>query len=64
MEELIAKLKEICTKAAERVAWSDDKEFMVGDYAAGNFDDAYFGGCNDGETLLARQVLEAIKESE
>ncbi len=63
MDELIVKLKKLCTKAAERVAWSDDED-MPDDYAGGHIDDAYGGGCDDGETLLARRVLEAIKEFE
>lgn len=44
-------------KTAKESAWCDNEEFMVDDYAAGNIDDAYYGGCTDGEILLARQIL-------
>jgi len=34
--------------------------FCVDDFAAGNIDDAYFGGVADGETDIARAVLNCI----
>jgi hypothetical protein len=53
-------LKLYLVAKAKREAWSDDEEFIAGDYAGGNFDDAYFGGTEDGETLLARHLLETF----
>lgn len=44
-------------KIASLPAWNDDDDFMVDDRAGGNVDDAYNGGQNDGEILLARQLL-------
>jgi hypothetical protein len=51
------KLKEKLIKLSEKKCWCDDKDFMVYDYAAGNIDDAYYGGSDDGEVLLAREIL-------
>lgn len=53
-----AEMKAHLTALAARKCWSDDKEFMVDDYAGGNIADAYSGGADDGETLLARSLLE------
>lgn len=55
-KELIATLKKI----AVRKCWCDDPEFLVADYAAGNIDDAYYGGADDGESLLARFILKEL----
>ena len=55
-EKIIAKLKEL----AERSCWTDDDEFMVDDYAGGNMDDAFEGGCRNGEVWLAREILSAL----
>lgn len=44
---------------AARETWTDDlEEFNPYDMSGGNYDDAYYGGENDGETLLARHLLE------
>ena len=53
----IGEVKNMLTKLAERECWCDDNDFMIDDYAGGNVDDAYYGGSNDGETLLARELL-------
>lgn len=45
---------------ARRKCWADDPEFMVDDYAAGNIDDAYFGGNEDGYAQCARDTLELL----
>jgi hypothetical protein len=55
-------LKEHLMEIAKKKAWSDNKEFMVDDYAGGNIDDAYYGGASDGEVLLAREILEEFFE--
>lgn len=52
--DLEAKLK----KLASRKCWSDGDNFVVDDMAGGNVDDAYDGGWRDGETMLARELLE------
>ncbi len=49
--------KEKLQKLAARKNWSDDPDFVVDDYAGGNIDDAFYGGTDDGETNLARQLL-------
>ena len=59
MDELKTKLE----KLARRKCWADDEDFMIDDYAGGNIDDAYYGGCDDGEAFLAREVLEYLKEN-
>lgn len=46
-------------KLAARSCWSDDEDATVDDFAAGNIDDAFAGGCTEGEILLAREILEA-----
>jgi hypothetical protein len=56
MEDLIEKLK----KLAERECWRDEEDFNPYEYSGGNFDDAYYGGFEDGEACLAKMVLEAI----
>lgn len=46
---------------AKRVCWSDNLEdFNPMDYSGGNYDDAYYGGTSDGETLLAREILSEL----
>lgn len=56
-KEFIEKLKEL----AKRVCWSDFEEFNPMDSSGGNYDDAYYGGAGDGETLLAREILDELK---
>lgn len=50
-------MKEMLEKLAARTCWCDDDEFMADDYAGGNIDDAYYGGSDDGEAILARRLL-------
>jgi hypothetical protein len=50
-------MKTMLEKIAARDCWCDDEEFMADDYAGGNIDDAYNGGSDDGEALLARSLL-------
>lgn len=55
-----ADLKIYLEMVAKRKCWCDaGDEFMVDDYAGGNIDDAYSGGVDDGEALLARKLLAA-----
>lgn len=53
----LEELKERMEKLASRECWQNDPEFMPHEYAGGNIDDAYNGGVDDGETLLARHLL-------
>jgi hypothetical protein len=55
-ELLITKLVEI----AQQKAWSDNEDFNPMDNSGGNYDDAYFGGSRDGETALARYILDSL----
>lgn len=59
-EEFVARLKKI----AKRECWSDDPNFSPADYCGGNFDDAYYGGAEDGEALLAQEILKELGEEE
>ena len=56
-EEMIEHLKNIATKESIYDNISDDEVVCVADYAAGNIDDAYGLGLDEGEIYLARQVL-------
>ena len=58
MQNLIQKIKEVADKNVR----SDDPDFAVYDYCGGNMDDAYSAGCEDGEVIFARQLLELLKE--
>lgn len=59
------KIKELLEKLAKRDCWSDSPEdFNPMDFSGGNFDDAYFGGVEDGKAELARALLNILKESE
>lgn len=42
---------------AKKTTWYDDEDFSPSDYSGGNYDDAYSGGCDDGEVALARELL-------
>ena len=52
-------LKKYLENIAARECWEDaeDIQYGVGDYAGGNIDDAYMGGMESGEVLLARMLL-------
>lgn len=54
-EKFFALTKHLETIAGQK-CWEDDEDFMVDDYAGGNIDDAYSGGCGAGEILLARRI--------
>ena len=57
-KEMLEKLK----KLAGTEAACDDPDFNPYDVSGGNFDDAYYTGSTDGEILLAREILGAMKE--
>lgn len=50
-------LKEKLMEIAQQECCCDDEEFIPNDYAAGNPDDSYYNGVDDGQTLLARKIL-------
>lgn len=58
IEEMIKKIKE----KAEKTACTDNDDFNIDGYAGGNIDDAYSLGCDDGEILFARELLEMIED--
>lgn len=53
MQELIDFLQ----RKAKQSAWFDDPEPDIMAFSGGNIDDAYTGGQQDGEVLLAREIL-------
>jgi len=54
-------LKKELEKIARRECWSDDEDFNPFEYSGGNYDDAYYGGVNDGIVSLARRLLKEFK---
>lgn len=62
-EKIVENLKSI----AKKKAWADkltaDGSCIIDDFAGGNVDDAYYGGCSDGEILLARNILDRLSIS-
>lgn len=57
MEKIKAELERLAACKAS----CDDENFMVNDYAGGNIDDAYSLGQDDGEIMLARNLLKLIQ---
>lgn len=55
---LIEKLK----KLAGRDCWDERDDFNPCDLSGGNYDDAYYGGVEDGKADIAREVLDEIGE--
>jgi hypothetical protein len=58
MADDMGKLKAHLQKLAKRNCWTDGVDFNPYEQSGGNFDDAYYRGNEDGETLLARELLE------
>lgn len=51
-------IKQKLEALARRSTWTEDpEEFNPYEQSGGNFDDAYFAGCSDGATVLARELL-------
>ncbi len=50
-------LYDFLKKRAEVECWHDDKQFNACEFSGSNFDDAYYGGMESGEVLLARSLL-------
>jgi hypothetical protein len=53
----MSELKGYLEKIAKKESWQDSIDFNVYDFSGGNYDDAYYGGCDTGEILLARELL-------
>lgn len=55
------KIEKLLMKLCDRECWCDDPRFNSFDYSGGNYDDAYAGGFDDGQTKLARELIALIK---
>lgn len=55
-KEMIDNLKTL----AKQKCWDDDEYFNPYDYCGGSFSDAHYGGKSDGETGLARSILQQL----
>jgi hypothetical protein len=58
MQRLFEKIQAKANEDAE----IDRDDFTPDDIAAGNIDDAYYGGSNDGEILFARELMSFFNE--
>ena len=59
----LKEIKNILIEHAKRKTWTeDDDDFNPMDNSGGNFDDAYYGGCEDGKTELARDIIKIINK--
>lgn len=58
----LAEMFEKLRKLAKQQAWADNPDYLVVECAGGNIDDAYVGGCRDGEIFLARALLDILGE--
>lgn len=60
-EEKLAAIKAMLEPVAGKSTWDDrmeeDEDVYVDDFAGGNIDDAYSGGCHSGRVDLAREIL-------
>lgn len=63
MKGLSAKWIEALKKYADRETWTDDGDFDPCGSSGGNYDDAYYGGYEDGRTELAREILLALENN-
>ncbi|MDP2692443.1 MAG: hypothetical protein Q8O88_02250 [bacterium] len=60
----ITKLKIRLKELAKKTAGFDNDDFNTYDDSGGNFDDAYYRGCDDGEISLARGILKEFFKDE
>lgn len=54
------KVRVFVEQIAKRKALSDNEDFVPDKYCGGNYNDAYYGGVSDGETFMARKILELL----
>lgn len=59
-EEIIKKLKTLAEKRSVYDHLADDEYFNPQDVSGGNFDDCYQDGMDEGNTQLAREVLDML----
>jgi hypothetical protein len=59
--EKLAKVIEKLDSIAKKSPHCDKDDFNAYDYSGGNYDDAYALGCDDGERLLAAEILEMLR---
>jgi hypothetical protein len=59
-EQIIGHLKTIAVKESIYDNISDEEIVGIDDYAAGNIDDAYALGLDEGEIYLARHLLRMV----
>ena len=61
LEKVINQLKDIARKDSIKDSLDPDHPYIeVDNYAAGNIDDAFWLGCDEGEINLARKILEDL----
>lgn len=58
---MTGELLEYLKKLAARETWYDDGDFNPCNFSGGNYDDAYYGGSEDGRTELAREILASFE---
>jgi hypothetical protein len=59
-QELINKLKKLAEKRSDYDHLSDDDYLNPQDISGGNFDDCYNMGIDEGQTQLAREILDSL----
>ena len=57
-QERLDAIEKALRELAGRHRWTDNDDFDPCGMSGGKYDDAYYGGCDDGETTLARELLE------
>jgi hypothetical protein len=62
-EEMIAYLKKLANKDSIYDCEDEDEDIVINDYVGGNIDDAFDSGEQNGEIILAREVLKAMNIS-
>lgn len=57
IKQIMDNLKEYLKELASEHAHTDSNDFDIYGMCGGNYDDAYYSGTDDGQILLARQLL-------
>lgn len=58
--KLLSHLESLAKKNCWHDRLDEDSDAIVDDFAGGNVDDAYWGGLDAGEILMAREVLTTL----
>mgnify|MGYP001616292275 CR=1 FL=1 len=61
LANLLAQIEALVSPEAEREVWGDWEDLNPHEASGGNFDDAYSGGYQTGETNMARAILRLIR---